>query len=317
MRQAEFSADGDARADIVVVGSGVVGAMIADQLSARGHSVLILEAGLRIERAQAVENWRNMPFANRLGSDFQGLYPQSAGAGAAVFPRKQLRSPDRSQRQRLQAGLSAHRGRHHLALGGVLLAPPAGGPAHAIGLRRGPRLADLIRGAGALLPAGRERDGRGRSQRSRAAIAGRAQRSLSDGHGAVGLWRPAFRRRGEPAWLPLGAHSAGPQHAALARPSHLLRQQQLSAYLSGRRHVQRHPSCPGGRGEGRHRAQAVVYKIDTDENNRVTAVHWYDQARKSQRPPAGISCWPATRWKPRACCSWPPMNATRRHCQFV
>ena len=28
------------------------------------------------------------------------------------------------------------------------------------------------------------------------------------------------------------------------------------------------------------------------------------------RPPAGISCWPATRWKPRACCSWPPMNAT-------
>lgn len=37
MRQAEFSADGDARADIVVVGSGVVGAMIADQLSARGH----------------------------------------------------------------------------------------------------------------------------------------------------------------------------------------------------------------------------------------------------------------------------------------
>ena len=29
--------------------------------------------------------------------------------------------------------------------------------------------------------------------------------------------------------------------------------------------------------------QAVVYKIDTDENNRVTAVHWYDQARKSHK----------------------------------
>ena len=68
----------------------------------------------------------------------------SAGAGAA---RKQLRSPDRSQRQRRRAicaPWAAPPG------GGVLLAPPAGGPAHAIGLRRGPRLADLIRGAGAL-----------------------------------------------------------------------------------------------------------------------------------------------------------------------
>ena len=90
MRQAEFSADGDARADIVVVGSGVVGAMIADQLSARGHSVLILEAGLRIERAQAVENWRNMPFANRLGSDFQGLYPQSRWRRRRCISRKTI-----------------------------------------------------------------------------------------------------------------------------------------------------------------------------------------------------------------------------------
>ncbi|MCJ9710608.1 FAD-dependent oxidoreductase, partial [Bordetella hinzii] len=84
-RQAEFQSNGDARADIIVVGSGVVGAMIADQLAARGHSVLILEAGLRIERGQAVENWRNMPFANRAGSDFQGLYPQSPDAPAPLY----------------------------------------------------------------------------------------------------------------------------------------------------------------------------------------------------------------------------------------
>ncbi|MCJ9714515.1 choline dehydrogenase, partial [Bordetella hinzii] len=30
-------------------------------------------------------------------------------------------------------------------------------------------------------------------------------------------------------------------------------------------------------------AQSVVYKIDTDENNRITAVHWYDAARRSHK----------------------------------
>jgi len=30
-------------------------------------------------------------------------------------------------------------------------------------------------------------------------------------------------------------------------------------------------------------AEAVVYKIDTDENNRVTAVHWYDANKQSHR----------------------------------
>lgn len=73
---------------MIIVGSGIVGGMIADQMVSLGHSVLVLEAGLRIERAQAVENWRNMPFANRAGSDFQGCTPVRAGSGAAVFPEK-------------------------------------------------------------------------------------------------------------------------------------------------------------------------------------------------------------------------------------
>jgi choline dehydrogenase-like flavoprotein len=80
-----FGPNGDASADGIVVGSGVVGAMIADQLVSQGHSVLILEAGLRIERAQAVENWRNVPFENRVGSDFQGLYPQAPSAPAPLY----------------------------------------------------------------------------------------------------------------------------------------------------------------------------------------------------------------------------------------
>jgi choline dehydrogenase-like flavoprotein len=80
-----INADGDATADVIVVGSGVAGALIANQLVSEGYSVLILEAGLRIQRAQAVENWRNMPFDNRIGSDYQGLYPQAEHAPAPLY----------------------------------------------------------------------------------------------------------------------------------------------------------------------------------------------------------------------------------------
>ena len=156
-----------------------------------------------------------------------------------------------------------------------------------------------------------EKDGRGRSQRSRAAIAGRAQRSLSDGHGAVGLWRPAFRRRGEPAWLPLGAHSAGPQHApgAAVPPVAATTIASLSvrsapcttASIMSRRPRRRAPSCCRRRWSTRStRTRTIASPPCTGTTRRASRT----------RPPAGISCWPATRWKPRACCSWPPMNAT-------
>lgn len=84
MRKPSFQ-DGDAIADVCIVGSGVVGALIAEHLAGAGHAVLMLDAGLRISRAQAVENWRNMPFANRVGSDYQGLYPQSPMAPAPLY----------------------------------------------------------------------------------------------------------------------------------------------------------------------------------------------------------------------------------------
>ena len=92
--------------------------------------------------------------------------------------------------------------------------------------------------------------------------------------------------------------------------SHLLRQQQLPAYLSGRRHVQRHPSCPGGRGEGRHRAAGGGLRSTRTRTIASPPCTGTTRRASRTRPPAGISCWPATRWKPRACCSWPPMNAT-------
>ncbi len=48
-------------ADIIVVGTGVVGCLIAEQLLDAGHSVLMLEAGPRVERWQIVEKYRNLP----------------------------------------------------------------------------------------------------------------------------------------------------------------------------------------------------------------------------------------------------------------
>lgn len=45
-------------ADVVIVGTGVVGVVIAEQLLDAGHSVLMIEAGPRVTRAEVVENFR-------------------------------------------------------------------------------------------------------------------------------------------------------------------------------------------------------------------------------------------------------------------
>lgn len=60
-------------ADVVVVGTGVVGCLIAEQLLDAGISVLMLEAGPRVERAEIVENYRNLAPTSRL--HFNAPYP--------------------------------------------------------------------------------------------------------------------------------------------------------------------------------------------------------------------------------------------------
>ncbi|WP_447529514.1 MULTISPECIES: GMC family oxidoreductase [unclassified Vreelandella] len=50
-----------ASADVVIVGTGVVGVVVAEQLLDAGHSVLMLDAGPRVTRAEIVENYRNLP----------------------------------------------------------------------------------------------------------------------------------------------------------------------------------------------------------------------------------------------------------------
>ena len=60
-------------ADVVVVGSGVAGGLVAHQLASAGASVILLEAGPRIPRWQIVENFRNSPAKN----DFATPYPST------------------------------------------------------------------------------------------------------------------------------------------------------------------------------------------------------------------------------------------------
>lgn len=63
-------------ADVIVVGSGVAGALIAHQLAEAGKSVIMLEAGPRMQRWQIVERFRNQ--ADKM--DFMGPYPASKAA---------------------------------------------------------------------------------------------------------------------------------------------------------------------------------------------------------------------------------------------
>ena len=61
------------KAEVVIVGTGVVGVLIAEQLLDAGIPVLMLEAGPRVARAEVVENFRNLPLA--LKGDPSSCYP--------------------------------------------------------------------------------------------------------------------------------------------------------------------------------------------------------------------------------------------------
>ncbi|WP_454688325.1 GMC family oxidoreductase [Achromobacter aloeverae] len=60
-------------ADVVVIGAGVCGALLATRVKKAGMSVLILEAGPKESRGQLVERFRTSPFK----SDFMSPYPYS------------------------------------------------------------------------------------------------------------------------------------------------------------------------------------------------------------------------------------------------
>jgi choline dehydrogenase-like flavoprotein len=288
MKTASFDASGDASADVVIVGSGVVGAMMADQLAAKGHSVLILEAGPRIERGQAVENWRNMPFENRVGSDYQGLYPQSPLAPAPLyFPKNNyvgLSGPSGSGYQqgylRVVGGTTWHWAAscwRHLPVDLKMKSTYGVGRDWPISYEELEpfycRAEEEMGVAGPNDPARQSPVERSKPYPMDMIPWGYADQRVADivnPHGYRSVPIPQGRNsvpwQGRPACCgnnncqpicPIGAMYNGIQHVtkAEARGVKVL-------------------------------AESVVYKVDTDERNRVTAVHWYDNQKKSHKATA-------------------------------
>lgn len=285
MKSPEFKSNGDVVADVVIVGSGVVGAMMADQLAAQGRSVIMLEAGLRIERGQAVENWRNMPFENRVGSDFQGLYPQAEHAPAPLyFPKNnyvELSGPSGSSFQqgylRTVGGTTWHWAAscwRHLPSDMRMKSDYGVGRDWAISYDElEPYYCRAEQEMGVAGP-------------NDPALQSPSERSQPYPMDMV-PWGYGDKRFAEVV-NPHGYRSVPIPQGRSTRPW------QGRPTCCGNNNCQ--PICPiGAMYNGIHHvqraelkgagvlAEAVVYRIDTDQNNRVTAVHWYDAKKQSHK----------------------------------
>ena len=78
-------------ADVVIAGTGIVGCLIAEQMLDAGLSVLMLEAGPRIDRGRIIENYRNMPPAAKVSSP-DGPFPPKPWA---LHPMDYTGDPDK------------------------------------------------------------------------------------------------------------------------------------------------------------------------------------------------------------------------------
>lgn len=283
-----FDSTGNATADVVVVGSGVVGAMVADRLVAQGHSVLVLEAGPRIDRAQAVENWRNMPFANRAGSDFQGLFAQSPLAPAPLyFPKNNyvhLTGPDGGGYAqgylRVVGGTTWHWAAscwRHLPVDLKMQSTYGVGRDWPIGYDELEpyycQAEEEMGVAGPQDPALQSPAERSRPYPMDMIPWGHGDRRFADVVNPYGYRSvPIPQARNVVPWQERPA-CCGNNNCQPICP--------IGAMYNGIHHVQRAEA----RG-AQVLAEAVAYKVDTDGNNRLTAVHWYDSARRSHRASA-------------------------------
>jgi len=97
-------------ADVVIVGSGVAGGLVAHQLALAGASVIILEAGPRIPRWQIVENFRNSPAKNDFATPYPSMpyapHPEYAPENGYLIQKGDY--PYNSQYLRLVGGTTWH-----------------------------------------------------------------------------------------------------------------------------------------------------------------------------------------------------------------
>jgi fructose 5-dehydrogenase large subunit len=78
-------------ADVVIAGTGIVGCLIAEQMLDAGLSVVMLEAGPRIDRGHIIENYRNMPPAAKAANP-DGPFPPKPWA---LHPMDYTGDPDK------------------------------------------------------------------------------------------------------------------------------------------------------------------------------------------------------------------------------
>ena len=110
---------GDIAADVVIVGSGVAGALLAARLAAAGVKVAILEAGAKVDRGDATQRFRDAVIKVP-----ECPYPATPEAMHPDLQRSGFLVPPARPRQ-IQEHLCQGRGRHDLALARHLLAFPA------------------------------------------------------------------------------------------------------------------------------------------------------------------------------------------------
>lgn len=290
MKAASFDDAGNASADIVVVGAGVVGALIANQLAGRGHSVLMLDSGPRIERAQAVENWRNMPFGKRTGSAFQLLYPQSPLAPGPLY------SPENNYLKTSGPDGDAYKQGYLRAVGGTTWHWAASCWRHLpVDLRM-----KSTYGVGRDWPISydelepyysRAEDEIGVSGPNDPARQSPPERSkpypmdmIPWGYGDQRFAEVVNPHGYRSVPIPQGRNAA-PWHGrpACCGNNNCQPVCPIAAMYNGIHHV--HSAESKG---VKVMAEAVVYRIDTDANNRVTAVHWYDTAKRSHKATARV-----------------------------
>ncbi|MFO0661475.1 MAG: NAD(P)-binding protein [Polyangiaceae bacterium] len=88
------------RWDVIVVGAGPTGTLVADRLRARGHTVLLLDAGPRIRRGERVRevDRREWPFST-VGLSFDWYRVRAVGGRGHIWGGWSYRLPESSLRR--------------------------------------------------------------------------------------------------------------------------------------------------------------------------------------------------------------------------